>query len=275
MSKLFDMHLNKSDASPIRHTFKLLSTVPDLIHGVFTRHGGVSRPPYDTLNVAWNNGDSQEAVRENLTRIKAMMGIDRVVASPQVHGDDIHVIDETALRNAEDCPPILMAPPGDALATDLEGVGLLIRIADCQAVFLVDPHRRVIANVHCGWRGTVKELVPKVVRTLGERFRCRPRDLLATISPSLGPCCAEFRGYRDELPSSLWSHETTRAGYFDFWAVSRSQLLSAGLLPENIEIARRCTVCETQDFFSYRGESTTGRLAAVLAWKGPPGQARS
>jgi YfiH family protein len=260
------MHPNEINAGPVRHTFKILSGIPDLVHGVFTRHGGVSRPPYDTLNVAWNNGDSQEAVRENLARIKSTLALDRLVASPQVHGDDVHVIDETALQRAEDRPPILVAPPGDALATSLRGVGLLIKIADCQAIFLVDPVRKVIANVHCGWRGTVKELAPKVVRTLRERFGCRPRDLLATVSPSLGPCCAEFRSYRDELPPSFWPYEA-KPRYFDFWAISRSQLLTAGLLPHNIEIARRCTVCEARDFFSYRGESTTGRLAAVLAWK--------
>ena len=57
------MHQKKTNGEPVRHTFKLLAGIPDLVHGVFTRHGGVSEPPYHTLNVAWNNGDLQGAVR--------------------------------------------------------------------------------------------------------------------------------------------------------------------------------------------------------------------
>jgi copper oxidase (laccase) domain-containing protein len=60
----------------------------------------------------------------------------------------------------------------------------------------------------------------------------------------------------------------TKPEYFDFWAISRGQLINAGLLSEHIEVAERCTVCESRHFFSYRGEGTTGRMAAVLSWKG-------
>jgi polyphenol oxidase len=250
---------------PLGHVFQNLSRVPGLVHGVFTRHGGVSEPPYATLNVAWNNGDAPEAVQENLLRVKNATGVDRLVASYQTHGDTVHVVDDEGLARAEVRHPLLLMPPGDALVTDQRGVGLLIKIADCQAVFLVDPVRRVIANVHCGWRGSTQEVPLKVVVLLRDRFGCRPEDILAGISPSLGPCCAEFRNYRVELPESLWPFQV-RPSYFDFWAITRWQLIRAGLRAEQIEVANRCTVCETSTFFSYRGEQTTGRNAAVLAW---------
>jgi polyphenol oxidase len=251
---------------PIRHTFENLSKVPDLLHGVFTRHGGVSRQPYATLNTAWNDGDAPEAVRENLIRVRGAMGVERLVASKQTHGDTIHVVDEECLARATARHPVLFTPPGDALVTNLRGVGLLIKIADCQAIFLVDPVREVIANVHCGWRGSVRSIPEKVVAMLRDRFGTKPEDLLAGISPSLGPCCAEFRNYSRELPAPLWSFQT-KAEHFDFWAISRWQLMKAGLRPDRIEIANRCTVCESGDFFSYRGERTTGRNGAVLAWR--------
>lgn len=251
----------------LRHTFRILSRTPDLVHGVFTRHGGVSRPPYSTLNVAWNNGDSQEAVRENLLRVKKAAGADCLVASPQVHGDVVHVIDEKALQNAQARPPLLITPPGDALATNLPGIGLLIKIADCQAVFIVDPVRKVIANIHSGWRGSVQNIAGNTVRVLRDRFGCRPQDLLAAVSPSLGPCCAEFRNYRDELPEEFWTFQP-KPEYFDFWEITRRQLMDSGLRAESIETANRCTVCESEDFFSYRGQKPmTGRMAAVLAWR--------
>lgn len=250
---------------PLRHTFQNLSAVADLVHGVFTRHGGVSEKPYATLNVAWNNGDAPDAVQENLLRVKSVIGVERLVASKQTHGDSIHVVDQSCLVQATERHPILLTPPGDALVTDQRGVGLLIKIADCQAIFLVDPVRHVIANVHCGWRGSTGGIPIKVVALLRDRFGCRAQDLLAGISPSLGPCCAEFRNYAEELPASFWRFQT-RSTYFDFWAITRWQLVRAGLRPEHIEVANRCTVCETSMFFSYRGEKTTGRNAAVLAW---------
>ncbi|NLJ29079.1 peptidoglycan editing factor PgeF [Desulforhabdus amnigena] len=256
----------EADKGVVRHTFENLSRISGLVHGVFTRHGGVSAPPFASLNAAWNIGDSQDAVRENLLRIKTELGLKELVAGPQVHGDTIHVIDEDALSSAEERPPVRVTPPGDALMTQLRGVGLMIKVADCQAIFLVDPVRRVIANIHSGWRGSVCNLAAKTVRCMHDHYGCRPEDMLATIGPSLGPCCAEFKNYRKELPTAFWRYQV-KADYFDFWAISRDQLIQAGLRDENIEAAGRCTVCETNHFFSYRGERTTGRLAAVVGWK--------
>lgn len=244
-------------------TYRLLEALDGLTHGVFTRHGGVSLPPYATLNTAWTNGDRPEHVNENLLRIKRFLGFDHLVSSPQVHGTEIQVVDESLLETRDPGRPFVPAPPGDALVTRLPGVGLMIKIADCQAVFLVDPDKRVVANVHCGWRGSVKKILPKTVRFLKERFGCDPRRLIAAVSPSLGPCCAEFVNHRRELPPSFLPFRTA-PNFFDFWAISRRQLMDAGLLPQRIEIAGRCTVCEAQDFFSYRRERITGRMAAVV-----------
>ncbi len=248
------------------YRFETLSKVSGLVHSVFSRHGGVSRPPFGTLNVSSGVGDRTEAVRENLARIKSALKLEQMVQMSQVHGDTIRVIDADALAGADFVPPVLAVGSGDALVTGLEGVGLMIKTADCQAVFLVDPVRKVIGNVHCGWRGSVQSILPKTVELMARRFGSRPSELLACISPSLGPCCAEFRNYRTELPAAFLPFQS-KPDYFDFWAISRMQLATAVLLAENIEIAGKCTMCGTGDFFSYRGEGKTGRMAAVLAWK--------
>jgi len=258
------MILQRSEGKPPYYRFDLLSRVPGLVHGVFTRHGGVSRPPYATLNVGWSNGDAREAVRENLDRVRDAMGVDVLVSGRQFHGDTIHLVDEEVLAAAR--PPVLVTPPGDALVTTLRGVGLLIKVADCQSIFLVDPVHGVIANVHSGWRGSVCGIGGKTVRFMRDRFGSRPRDILATVGPSLGPCCGEFRNYRDELPESFHSFQV-RPEYFDFWAITRRQLLDEGLRDEHVEAAGICTACGTGEFFSYRGERDTGRLAAVIGWK--------
>ncbi len=257
---------NPPSPSLERHVFPGLSRVPGLVHGIFKRHGGVSLPPYAALNVAWNNGDNPRFVHENLSRIEKDLGLDCLAAGRQVHGDRILLVDENALGRAETRGHLVITPPGDALVTRLRGVGLLIKIADCQAVFLVDPVQNVVANVHCGWRGSVQELPAKVVRFLRDRLGCRPEDLLAAVSPSLGPCCAEFRNYRTELPASFAAYQAAPL-HFDFWAVTRGQLEEAGVRSDRIEIAQVCTVCESRDYFSYRGEKVTGRNAAVIGWQ--------
>lgn len=246
------------------HHFRLLSAVPDLVHGVFGRQGGVSLSPYDSLNVGWSNGDSPDAVSENLSRIKRSLDLDVLIGSRQVHGDAVQIVDKETLRSAKSHGPSLATAAADALITNLRGVGLLVKIADCQAVFLADPAKEVIANVHCGWRGSVNGLLLKVVRLLEQHFGCRSDRLFAAISPSLGPCCAEFRNFRKELPPAFWGFQN-KPEYFDFWSITHQQLQKAGLRKDNIEMAGRCTVCESQHFFSYRAQGTTGRMAAVIA----------
>lgn len=226
----------------------------------------MSAPPFSSLNAAWAVGDAEAAVETNFDLIRGALGVSRLVASPQVHGDSIHVIDEEALSRSEERSSLFITPPGDALVTSLPDVGIVIKVADCQPIFLVDPVQRVVANIHCGWRGSVAGFPAKVVQFLTDRFGCRPRTLLAAVGPSLGPCCAEFIHYREELPQDFWQFET-RPKHFDFWAITRSQLAAAGLQQENIAVAGRCTKCETENFFSYRGEKDTGRLAAVIAWQ--------
>ncbi len=252
---------------PLRVTFPLLSSISGLAHGVFTRHGGVSLPPFDTLNVAFNGGDDSDAVRENLLRIRRELGGPTLVFSRQVHGETIHVVDEAMLEQCPPEAPFFQAPPGDALVTRLRSVALMVKVADCQAILLVDPVRGVLGNVHSGWRGSVQDLAGKTVAFMHRRFGCSPKDVLAAVSPSLGPCCGEFIHFESELPEVFWPFQV-RPRYFDFWAITRSQLVAAGLLPEHIEVSGRCTRCETTDFFSYRGEKITGRMAAVLAWDG-------
>jgi hypothetical protein len=98
---------------------------------------------------------------------------------------------------------------------------------------------------------------------MGEVFDCRTRDIIAGIGPSLGPCCAEFVNYANEIPPTFWKYKDA-LDHFDFWSLSRDQLRDAGLQSENICLSNLCTRCNTDRFFSYRGEGITGRFAAVI-----------
>ena len=142
-------------------------------------------------------------------------------------------------------------------------VSLLIAVADCQAVLMYDPVKKIAANIHSGWRGSINNIIECTINSMKDRFGSLPADIVAGVGPSLGPCCAEFVNYKKEIPEKYWSFMISE-NHFDFWAVSNSQLCDSGVLPENIHIGGMCTKCNTDLFFSYRGNNKTGRFAAVI-----------
>lgn len=233
-----------------------LSRNRHLFHAVFTRRGGVSNPPHNTLNTSYTVGDRPEDVKRNLNRIKQVAGADRLISMNQSHGNDVFVLRKDRLSN------LVEAPTADAMITNILHVAIMIKQADCQGVIIFDPTRKVLANVHCGWRGNVRNILGIVIRRMKQEFDCQESDLLAAIGPSLGPCCAEFVTHRQIFPESF-KRFMVRQNYFDLWAVSSRQLISAGVLEENIEVAGICSCCNTDLFYSYRAEGKTGRFGAV------------
>ncbi|MCP4342337.1 MAG: peptidoglycan editing factor PgeF [Desulfobulbaceae bacterium] len=228
---------------------------------MFDRHGGVSRGLYASLNVGDHVGDQEEAVQKNRERVRDMLALPYILSAKQVHGTDIFCLAEPLAEDRE-------VDGFDALITDLSGVGLMIQQADCQAVLLFDPLREVIAAVHCGWRGSVQGILQRVISVMVENYGTTPADLQAIISPSLGPCCAEFVNFRHELPVEFQQF-MVEDNYFDFWQITRHQLMSAGMAEEKIGAAAVCTCC-SDDYFSYRRASRlsgglTGRNCSVIS----------
>ena len=111
-------------------------------------------------------------------------------------------------------------------------------------------------------RGNVKNILGKVVDTMGTDFGSRAAHMLTAIGPSLGPCCAQFINYKNEFPEKFKKF-MVREGYLDLWGISRQQLSDSGILKSNIEVSGICSRCRTDLFFSYRGEGVTGRFATV------------
>ncbi|NDY43538.1 peptidoglycan editing factor PgeF [Dissulfurirhabdus thermomarina] len=223
----------------------------------FTRWGGVSRPPFEGLNLGAGVGDDPAAVAENRRRVAAAVGARRLVSARQVHGVELAVVGDDTAAEVDGV---------DGLLTDAAGVALMIRHADCQALVLFDPVRRAVANVHCGWRGSAAGLPGRAVAAMNAAFGSRPGDLLAAVGPALGPCCAEFRDWERLLPPGLHRFRVG-ARHVDFRAATRWQLEAAGVRPERITVCETCTAC-SRDFFSYRREGRTGRAATVVMLAG-------
>ncbi len=235
------------------YRFDHLADFPEIDHGIFLRTAGASAAPFDRLNVSLSVGDEPGAVQRNRRLVSRCIGAEELIFVRQVHGVEVLVIDDGL-------PP---GASGDALISAHPGRFLAVQVADCQSILIYDPRHRVVANIHSGWRGSIANIAGRTVGMLERRFGCAAGDLIVGIGPSLGPCCAEFIHFREEIPRELWGYRRDSV-FFDFWAISRDQLGAAGVPAEHIQTSGLCTRCNTHQFFSYRGEKRTGRFPAVI-----------
>ncbi len=240
---------------------------PGLIHGVFTRLGGVSAAPWASLNVGASVGDDPQAVACNAERMYAALGLSRARACTvwQVHGTEVIVASETRADGR-------WLAQADALLTDRPGLALSMRFADCVPVLLYDPIRPSVGIVHAGWRGTLADTVGAAVRAMTESFGTRPADIQAAIGPSMGPECYQVgqevvEGTQAAFGdvADLIHYADDGSAYLDLWAANCRALLRAGLISANIQVSRVCTACHTDEFFSHRAEhGRTGRFGVVI-----------
>ena len=240
-------------SSSVWFTFRQLSTFDKLKHGVFSRRGGFSQPPYAECNVSFRLGNHKDTLKNHL-KLRDNIGVKEIAHMQQIHGD---TIEKVSLWHKYDTAPV-----ADAMITESYDLGLMIKLADCQGIIIYDPVKHILGVVHSGWRGNVINIVSKAVNKMISSFDCNPSDIHAAFGPSLGPCCAEFRTWKDIFPKYFEQFMITD-NYFDLWAVTCYQLINAGIRPEHIELAAICTKCNYSWFFSYRGEGETGRFAVI------------
>ncbi|MBW1751872.1 MAG: laccase domain-containing protein [Deltaproteobacteria bacterium] len=264
--------------------FPKLTGLADVRHGIFSRNTGESIGVYRSLNVSFDVGDDSRNVNQNRKIISRCIGEDDLVFIDQAHGtrvlnfknesevgmavaaDDFSQDSHAYIKNGKNDVYASGSSDklvGDAMVSNIPGKFLAMQVADCQSVLMYEPVRQVIANVHAGWRGSIKNIVSLTIKTMERKFGCYSRNIVAGISPSLGPCCAQFVNYQKEIPAMYWKYKDDR-DHFDFWSISRDQLCDAGVLIENIDVSQVCTKCDTGNFFSFRGEKNTGRFASVI-----------
>lgn len=226
----------------------------------FTRHRGVSSGSFSSLNVSHGTGDAFQNIEQNRAIIMSIIGSQRLLSANQVHSKRVYVDNGEFVHSHE-------VDRFDSLISNRPGTALMIQQADCQAVLLHDPVENAIGAIHNGWRGSVQNIIGATIAQMKDHYSSDPAMIHAHISPSLGPCCAEFVNYRTELPPSF-HHFKVRNNHFDFWQISAEQLTQAGVRPESIHLPDICTSC-SPDYFSYRravrsGEPVCGRHASVI-----------
>jgi len=227
------------------------------------RDGGVSEPPYDTLNLGDHVGDDAAAVGENRRRYAAGLGA-RPVFLQQVHGQGV-------VRLAADTPDMTQA---DACWTTEPGVACTMMVADCLPVLLADARGRVVGAAHCGWRGlaggVLEALWAQMATVAGQ-----PQGMLAWLGPCIGPQAFEVGA---EVRQAFVAHDAASADLFrphadgkffaDLPALARRRLGALGLqvIHGNDGSRAWCTVSNPSRFFSHRRDRLSGRFAASV-WR--------
>jgi hypothetical protein len=276
-----------------------LAELPWLVHGFSTRQGGVSRlspsSPSQDLNLGKVSWDNPRNVVENRRRLLSVLSPDRMklVVQNQIHSDLIRVIDADSWASSDSSQPLT----GDGLITARPARLLSILAADCIPILLVDVKQRVVAALHCGWRGTLRRIAAKGVGRMRMLFGSRPQDLRAAIGPGIRSCCykvgseveeafsGQFPYWRDVVvsrteprsplekkypriflprPTTLERMDATVL-YLDLVTANLRQLQEAGIAERNIWSGAPCTSCHPQIFFSHRRDAgRTGRMMGVI-----------
>jgi YfiH family protein len=239
-----------------------------LVHGLYTRQGGVSPAPWSSLNLGGTVGDERANVVENRRRIFA--AVDRPVESIfdvwQVHGT--HAVASRIPRPLDGAHQ-----QADIILTDQPAITLFMRFADCVPILLYEPRKRVVCVAHAGWKGTLARAAGAAVAAMIETYDCCADDILAGIGPSICRRCYEVgaevvAAVRTAFNGSAGSIMEPRGErmHLDLWEANRIALVDAGVQARNIEVAGLCTAENTDLWYSHRAEKgRTGRFGALLA----------
>lgn len=246
-------------------------------HGFSTRMGGVSEGCYASLNLSFERGDREEAVRENFRRIGAAIGVrcEDMVLSQQTHTTNVRIVTEAdrgkGIVRERDYTDV------DGLVTNVPGICLVTSYADCVPLYFVDPVKKAIGLSHSGWRGTVGKIGAKTVEVMKDTFGSDPADILAAVGPSVCMDCYEVSGdvierveeaFAEHLWEQLFYRKPDGKYQLDLWKANELIFREAGIQPEHIAVTNVCTHCNSDILYSHRAAGDKrGNLCAFLALK--------
>jgi YfiH family protein len=237
---------------------------------IFTdRHGGVSPPPYDTLNLAYHTGDEPHNVRTN--RAIAASGL-RIAAGRFIYMEQVHGLRMARAglqdrgSSGQDLNVAFAAT--DGVYTTERGMVLTVLTADCVPIAIAVPSAGAVAMLHAGWRGTIGNIVGSALGMLKNDLGLDPGEAKAVMGPAIGACCYEVDEGRARLFVERYGEKsivvTGEGGRrLDLLRANLLNLLEAGVREENISRAGGCTCCELR-YFSFRRDGVTGRQGAFI-----------
>ncbi|MEW6445507.1 MAG: peptidoglycan editing factor PgeF [Pseudomonadota bacterium] len=223
---------------------------------VTTRAGGVSRPPYDRLNLATHVGDDPAAVAANRRLLREALALPTdPLWLEQVHGVSVCEADAPVERRC-----------ADAAYTDRAGAVLAVLTADCLPVLFASRDGREIGVAHAGWRG----LEAGVLEATLDRFSASPAEIIVWLGPAIGPAAFEVG---EEVRAAFLAHDARAREAFapsvrerrwlaDLYRLARQRLAARGVT--TVHGGGLCTAADAARFYSYRRDGVTGRMATLI-----------
>ena len=239
-------------------------TSPNLTNVEFTKHffstriGGISTGAYESLNLGVYTNDADENIQYNLDKIfsSAKMHSNKITYLSQVHSDKFFVVNKDNYLDVR-------GQYGDALITSEKGIAIGVFTADCVPLILADTYNKIVAVVHAGWKGTALNIVGKILKYMKSNMETDPRNVVAAVGPSIGPCCFEVGLEVAEKFNFVYEDENKL--YVDLWKENVKQIADCGVSEERISSSMICTSCNSNTVFSYRKElGNTGRLGTFV-----------
>lgn len=250
----------------------LLTEEPTILAGTTLK---VQNEP-ESFNMALHVAKDVNAVMQNREQMAQDLNItiDQFVFTQQTHSDHlVQVSKEDMGKGARDYATAI--PDTDALYTKEKGVLLGVFHADCVPVLLYDPVTQLIAAIHSGWQGTVKEITGKTIAYLQEHEQVNPKNLRVYIGPAI--CQNNFEVEDDvvekvkamsfDTTPYIYHKENDVKSFVDNKGLNRQQCLNAGVLPENIRMDKNCTFANQENFFSFRKDKDCGRHCSFIMIK--------
>lgn len=244
----------------------LLSEYKNLTHAFTTRKGGDSEKPLDSFNLGkhWPTDEARADGIKNRKRLCEIFDLEfeNLIVPHQVHS-----------RNVEWITEVKDLPETDGAATVDSQFPILLQFADCVPVILFDKTTEAVCVVHAGWRGTASGISSYAANMLANVLNSKTSEIVAAIGPSIGSCCyptgadvkakLETTVNTDSKDLVSWKNDTPHP---DLQAFNALQLYEAGVL--QVDVANRCTSCQSELFYSHRESGgKTGRQGALAAVK--------
>ncbi|MBA2610391.1 MAG: peptidoglycan editing factor PgeF [Bacteroidetes bacterium] len=222
------------------------------VHGFSTRHHGVSKAPFNSLNLGGSEDEPQNIFSNRRSALEALnLSIDNLCYLKQIHSSKVNV---AKVGQQE----------GDALVSDQKKLVLAVSIADCYPLLFHDPINNIIGAAHAGWRGTVNKIAENTIKEM-QKLGADVKNIKVAIGQ--GICQTNFEVGNEVIeqfinagfPSYCWKENK-----INLIACNKFVLLQNEITDENIWTLNRCTF--EDDFFSYRRDKgKTGRMWAVIA----------
>ena len=243
-------------------------------HFINTRAGGYSQGAYSSFNISPYSSDNPTHVLQNkeLLLNNLPQRPEHIILPHQTHGDTTKIIDAEFLTWDANKQQNYLENT-DALITAEKGVCIGVSTADCVPVLLYDQKLQLVAAIHAGWRGTVKQIVRKTIECMKEVYGSSPTDLLAGIGPSIGPeafevgeeVADEFRKFHTSKKPIIHINPDTKKSHINLWMANQNQLMDCGVPKEQIEIANVCTHSNDDMLFSARRLGiSSGRIVSGI-----------